>query len=406
MADPHQERTTMKASLRIAAAFAAFAVAVPAYAQTSFKIAEKEVQVHGSFQQGFVLSKGNNFLTMDTNDGTGEMTDGAVNLSTNITRKLRVGGQLYLRNIGQLGNGHPQLDWAFADYKFNQAFGIRAGKVKTALGLFNDTQDMEFLHTWALLPQGVYPLDLRSVTIAHVGADAYGTISLKKAGSLQYTVYGGSIQDDLHGGYRYGVEDQGMVIRDEMTNRGGGADLRWNAPVDGLAVGYSIIRTAVEGDLGMPAFGPMTIHLELPKWQQQAVFGDYQRDRVRVSAEYRQYVTEVKLTPAIAPEDMTKGQGWFVSGSYRISKYLEVGSYRSQYVGNTALSTSADDNHINDTALTGRIDLNSFWSVKVEGHFMDGYGDPFSARGFYLRSNPAGLEPNTKMLVVRTGVNF
>ena len=53
--------------------------------------------------------------------------------------------------IGSLDDFKPQLDWAYGDYKFASWFGARAGKVKTAMGLYNDTQDMEFLHTWALL---------------------------------------------------------------------------------------------------------------------------------------------------------------------------------------------------------------------------------------------------------------
>ena len=43
--------------------------------------------------------------------------------------------------------------------------GFREGRVKTSLGLYNDTQDQEFLHTWALLPQSLYPADLRSVAL-------------------------------------------------------------------------------------------------------------------------------------------------------------------------------------------------------------------------------------------------
>jgi hypothetical protein len=102
-----------------------------AFAQSSFKVGEKEVQVHGSIQQGFVFSTGNNFLTMNTRDGSAAMTDGAFNLGSQLTPKLRVGAQIYSRNIGQLGNGALQVDWAFADYKFNSAFGVRAGKVKS-----------------------------------------------------------------------------------------------------------------------------------------------------------------------------------------------------------------------------------------------------------------------------------
>jgi len=37
---------------------------------------------------------------------------------------------------------------------------------------------------------------------------------------------------------------------------------------------------------------------------------------------------------------------------------------------------------------------------------MDGYGTPYSFRGFYPLDNPAGMKPKTNMLVIRTGWNF
>src|SRR5262245_1688744 len=88
--------------------------AVPAIGQ-SFKVGDKEVQVHGSLQQGFNVTNENNFLTMDTTSGSGAMTDAALNVTFNPTPKLRTGAQLYVRNIGELGNGQLEVDWAFAD---------------------------------------------------------------------------------------------------------------------------------------------------------------------------------------------------------------------------------------------------------------------------------------------------
>jgi len=46
-------------------------------------------------------------------------------------------------------------------------------------------------------------------------------------------------------------------------------------------------------------------------------------------------------------------------------------------------------------------------NVKVEGHFMDGYGVPgYYPDGFYYVDNLQGLKPNTNALVVKTGFNF
>lgn len=167
-----------------------------------FKIFNRDVQVHGFASQGFVYTNTNNWLTMNSSEGSGAFSDFGLNLSTSVTDKLRIGAQVYDRNLGQLGQYHPSLDWAVIDYRLASWFGIRGGKVKTALGLYTDTQDLDFLRVFALLPQSVYPTDLRDATIAHVGGDVYGDVSVRRRlGDLSYTVYAGHRSDSIHGGY-------------------------------------------------------------------------------------------------------------------------------------------------------------------------------------------------------------
>jgi hypothetical protein len=60
------------------------------------------VEVHGFASQGFVYTNTNNWLTMNTVQGSAAFTDFGFNLSTSVTDKLRVGAQLYDRNLGQL----------------------------------------------------------------------------------------------------------------------------------------------------------------------------------------------------------------------------------------------------------------------------------------------------------------
>ena len=109
-----------------------------------FKLFDRQVQIHGFASQGFVHTNDNNWLTMNTSGiGSGEFTDFGANASVQITDKFRVGAQIYDRNLGQLGRWHPSLDWAYADYRFKPWFGLRGGKVKTAIGLYNDTQDLD-----------------------------------------------------------------------------------------------------------------------------------------------------------------------------------------------------------------------------------------------------------------------
>src|SRR5919109_33022 len=93
-----------------------------------FRILNRMIEAHGFASQGFIYTDTNNWLTMHTNQGSGAFTDFGFNLSTALTDKLRIGAQLYDRNLGNLGEWHPSLDWAVADYKVNNWFGIRGGK--------------------------------------------------------------------------------------------------------------------------------------------------------------------------------------------------------------------------------------------------------------------------------------
>jgi hypothetical protein len=374
-------------------------------AQSTIHVGSREVQLHGFVQQGFVFTSDNNFLTMGSDNGSGEMTDGGINASTKINDKLRVGAQLYVRNLGQFGNGRVELDWVFADYQVNEKIGFRGGKVKTQLGLINDTQDMEFLHTWALLPQSVYPLDLRSVTIAHTGGDVYGRFNTKKAGQFAYNAYAGVLPDDKRGGYRYGLEDRGLGIIGDIKRHGGGGDLRWTAPLEGLQVGVSHMETRGEFNLRSAQI-PIPLNVDMKKWNITALYGDYQDENWHFSAEYRRTLAELVVTPSASPTAPIDSRGWFASGAYRVAKPLELGAYYSSYIPNNALDTSLDNNHLSGPTATARYDFARFVSVKAEVHFLDGTGDPLSPRGFYPRNNRGGLNDSTSMFVLRTAFSF
>jgi hypothetical protein len=388
-----------------------------------FKLFDRTVQVHGYVSQGFVYTFGNNWLTMNTLNGSVAMTDFGLNMSSQITDKLRIGAQGYDRDLGQLGQYHPSLDWAFADYRFKSWFGIRAGKVKTTLGLFTDTQDEDFLRVFALLPQSVYPADLRDATIAHVGGDLYGDISLKhKLGDLSYTVYAGHRSDSIYSGYPYLLSQYNVQIT-SLAGLQYGADLRWRTPLKGLLVGASRLDQDITGKgSGLDFFDlaeGIVPYSEFSKsdWTNQ-FYGEFVVGKLRIDAEYRRYLRD-QLIYGGTSEDSADVRGWYVSGAYRIFKRLQVGSYYSRYsitnvYGGIAaaagipneLDTSLPANHIYDKVITARVDLKRFWNLKIEGHFMNGYGSSDYPDGFYPQVNPQGFKPDTEALVLKTGVNF
>jgi hypothetical protein len=90
----------------------------------------------------------------------------------------------------------------------------------------------------------VYPTDLRDATIAHLGADLYGNISLRhRLGVLSYTAYAGHRSDSTYSGYPYYLSSFGGQIK-SFTGLQYGGDLRWNTPLKGLLIGASRLTLA------------------------------------------------------------------------------------------------------------------------------------------------------------------
>lgn len=390
---------------------------------TKDKLLDK-VQIHGFASQGFAWSNHNNYLTMDTSKGSFALTDFGLNFSSQLTSKLRVGAQVYDRNVGRLGNWKPELDWAFADYRAKDWFGLRGGKVKTVLGLYNDTQDMEFLHTWALMPGSTYPVDVRGDTIAHVGGDLYGNITTKKLGTWSYTVYGGQRPNDAEGGYLYGLSTSSRVPgpngtfryvtsqTKKITSYGGpvyGADLRWTTPVKGLLVGMSYLKQDITttGNYLQPTVIPYKMITY--KNPTTAYYAEYTLGGLKLAGEYRREIKKgmnlsATGTPLYGDENTRSG---YISAAYRINKWVELGTYQSRFVANWGARHSDPANHIYDQAVTARFDINQHIDFKAEGHFIDGAMiNSVMDRGFYAAPNPDGLAPDMKMLVLRVGYHF
>ena len=382
-----------------------------------FNIGKVPVQVHGFMSQGLAKTNDNNWLTLESRDGSAALTDGGVNVSAKVGRKLLVGAQVYTRNFGNLGQGDVTVDWAQADHRFTEWFGVRAGKVKTVMGLYNDTQDMEFLQTFALLPQSVYPTDLRDGTIAHTGVDVYGRVNVKSAGAFVYTVYAGDRRDTYNGGYPYMLRGVGI----DYTDYGGlqiGTDLRWQARDFQFGVAHMVGDIEGTGQISnnsLFAFWPVGFALEEHSNDDHTtqVFGQYAAGKLKIDSEYRNYYRDQQIFNDLT-NIVTDMHAWYLSGAYRFTPWLELGSYYSRYrldaqpgpIGGAPPPIPATG-HVYDKVVAARFDFNRFFALKVEGHFMDGVGNiGMYPAGFYAQDNPNGFKPNTNLLVTRFGFNF
>ena len=354
-----------------------------------------DIQVHGFATQGFLFSSNNNYLSMQSSRGSLEWTEGALGVSDSVTDNLRVGIQIHMYQMGQIGGSHVVVDWASGDYKINDQLGFRAGKVKIPMGLFNDSQDVDSLFLWVLLPQAMYPDDNRDYDLALLGGEIYGGVPLgKRGGRVEYRGYLGDSRLDPNGGYVQQLAEFGMTFTNPPEGKDFGGDVRWVTPWRGLTVGSSAQSQALDGT------GPQG-SLHMPAELSLAQYAEWRKGNLYVAAEYWRTPIYPVLTVASVTIPLSFDQrAWYPMVSYRVMKKLQVGSYYSHYV-NKAGATSLPANYSKDWVVSGRYDFNEYFYGKLEGHFLHGTG-----LGYYASVNPNGLKPNSDMVAARIGFTF
>lgn len=370
------------------------------------------IQIHGFATQGFLYSSSNNYLSTNSSSGSLNWTDAAVSISDPVSDKLRVGIQLHMSQFGDVGGPTLQVDWATGDYRASDKAGFSFGKVKTVIGLFNDTQDVDAVQLWALLPQGVYPIDNKSFDLAHYGADFYGDMPLgKQGGTLSYRAYAGYRTLDLQSGYVKQLDSSmpwleqtfglpNALITSVPGGKVFGGDLRWQTPLKGLLIGSSASAEDMQGSAGSVTIRAArnVVTQEYAKFERGKFLAAFEIKRMPVGLSFIANTAE----GAIAVPNPVDWRSWYVMTSYRATKKLQVGTYYSHIVdAGGGEDTSVSNHYSKDWTISGRYDFNSHFYAKLEEHFLHG-----TDIGYYSDSNPDGLKPRSNILAARIGFSF
>jgi hypothetical protein len=379
---------------RLITAFAFLAASLPLCAQG---FDGQDIQIHGFATQGFLVSNNNNYLGMNTRNGSAGWTEAAVNINDNVTNKLRAGIQLHYTRLGSFGGEDVSIDWAMGDYKINRYLGLRAGKVKIRWGLFNDTQDYDPGYMWSLLPESMYGIDTRATNLSQNGAEIYGRIPLgTRAGKLAYSFYYGNYTYSSDDGYIAQLNEAGYYFNSPPSGKSPGADLRWTTPIHGLMLGSSLMVYNAYGNMTNGTY-------KIPYTYWPAYYAEYNNRNFFSSGQYMRYVTyQIVTVTGYAP--VTQGadvRGWFVMCGYHFNNKFEAGAYYTALTTPSAGDNSNPANFYKDWVVSSRYDFNSNFYAKLEGHFMDG-----NAVGFYPFNNPNRYKPKTALAVFKIGFTF
>jgi hypothetical protein len=338
-----------------------------------------QLQIHGFASQGYLRSNHYDYVDAETEKGTVEFNEFGLNVMSNLTDRLRFGIQLLARDLGDMGNDKLTVDWAFGDYRYRNWLGVRTGQFPRALGLYNQSRDIDAARTGVFLPLSVYNEVNRHVQKSVKGIELYGTLPGGFEYQMQYGTLGSEYKDTLVSLFQ--------TNRIEVANNAYTLHLKWNTPIDGLRLvgttfdnfSFSATRTVNAADV--------TSRVD---YKQRLAGIEYTRGKVTCAAEYTERIFNSTQS------DYT-GIGYYGLISYRFTDWVELGtSYSVAYANKDdkegdsyaqrgqprALAWSKD------LAVSARFDLNEYWLVKLEGHWLNGlygaseYGSNPSEDGF------------------------
>jgi hypothetical protein len=147
------------------------------YSQNSFADWKDTFQYHGFISQNFVLSSENNFYG-ESSKGSFDFTEAGFNVSLRPLSRLGLAAQVLYRRAGELEDEEVRLDYGVVEFTALDAAevraGLRLGRVKNPLGLYNETRDVAFTRPSIFLSQSIYFDRTRNFALSSDGGQVYG----------------------------------------------------------------------------------------------------------------------------------------------------------------------------------------------------------------------------------------
>ncbi len=384
-----------------------------------------DVSIHGFASTGFMWSDHYNFLVA-SEDGSFEFNEVGLNFGAAIRDNMRIGLQLYSFDLGEIGNNEIKLDWAFIDYEWKEPLSVKAGKIKTPFGLYNEAQDYDMLHTAVLFPQGIYSKNMRESLISFQGINVYGKISLGWAGKFDYDLFLGTSEIDTDGGVAKLISRGGLIFKSGKMDYLAGNRIKWHTPLKGLNFCGSFIQFQMKyfGQKNFPlsTFNPalpdqltvpVNVILPLNNAYTYILSVEYSFENLLFAGEYYGLISRESSyldlstlgggARVFVGEEDSRLRSCYALLSYRFNDWFEAGTYYSIYVVDEDFDSTDLINSQKDFAFSARFDINESWLVKLEVHFMGGAAYILEA------DNPDkenDLESHWTLYAIKTTFNF
>ena len=316
---------------------AAVALAGLAFATGAAQAAEfGNITINGYGHQSFLKTTDNTWLGAD---GSGSFNENvfALVLTAKLDERSKIWSQLT-----SISGTSIDVHWFYVDRTFGDNLTMRAGKVLTPLGFYNEFIDARFLQQSTILPL-LYQPDTDLVVEAYGGLGGTWTMPMT-SGRIDFDLYGGQI-----------VEFAAEAASQKQKGLFGGR-IDWRTPIDGLRLMLSA-STKKQRTLGDPDDTTNTSMI---------LSAGYTADRLDLKAEYGHISRSMgsldsKTSVAYVQAGYSLTDNWIPFARYDM---LRAPGYDS---GNAAT-------YQNTAAIGVTYRVNGNLALRLENHFNTGYG--------------------------------
>jgi len=373
---------------------------VPAFAADD-PFAELNLETHGFVSFGYLKSWGNNWLG-ETIDGTDEFWEAAGNVIARPMDHLRLGAQLFVRDLGEYGNGKVELDWAYADWRQRDEIGVQVGRVKIPFQMFGESVDVDAARASVFLPRAIYPKRAREILVSTDGAKVYGTV-----GEFDWAMHGGQrdLQTDgdfaSYFAFSFRLSEVNRIEADFLT----GGRVQWHPPIEGLTASVAVLWLNGLELTGFSELAPLRIDLSIPDWYGATAGLLYETGDFTWALEYLRYYAPRTITstplaggPSTEVEDVFRPDAAYLSCTWHVRPWLDCYAALEGFWDDPAHRYGSPYTQTVVAALS--LHPTEHWTVKAEFHYAHGIND------VDVRLNPDGIEDDWQVLALKTTVDF
>lgn len=179
---------------RMVLAYAALTLVAPALLPAQSFLERMDVHGYGGWSFGRTVdNKTTNHFLFGHSRGDYSHSEFALNLSIAVNDRLKIDAQPFWHSGHHANQTASGMDYVFAEYRWSDAFALRAGQVKHPFGIYTEVFDVGTLRPFAALPQSVYgPTGF--VGKAYSGVGFTGALYASGGWGVSYDVYGGGLE--------------------------------------------------------------------------------------------------------------------------------------------------------------------------------------------------------------------